>query len=99
MKAATIERGLCALERIADNLEAIRDRAVMDRLRDRYGIGRAEARVGMLLCEGKTRTEIAKTLNVAENTVKNQLNSMFGKTGTKRQAELVLAFIAEGARK
>lgn len=49
----------------------------------------AEYRVAKLLVEGKSPRDIAKCLNVSANTVKSQLASVYGKTGTTRQAELV----------
>jgi DNA-binding CsgD family transcriptional regulator/PAS domain-containing protein len=55
----------------------------------RYGITPAECRLLVLLAQGMTITEAAKTLGVALTTAKTHLAHLFQKTGTQRQAELV----------
>ena len=90
-------RMVIALEQIAGHLKAIRGNTVAERLAARYGISYAEARVGFLLVRGKSRKQIAATLGVSENTIKNQLHSMFAKVGVRRQPQLAVAFLAEGA--
>jgi DNA-binding CsgD family transcriptional regulator len=58
-------------------------------LQQLYGLTRAEARVVTELARGKRLTEVAQTLNVSVNTVRNQLKQAFAKTSTNRQADLV----------
>lgn len=57
----------------------------------RFGLSRAESRVALGLLEGKAPAEIGDDTGVSKNTVKSQLASLFAKTGTRRQAELMLA--------
>ncbi|MGR3465339.1 helix-turn-helix transcriptional regulator [Limimaricola sp.] len=54
-----------------------------------YALTQAEMLVLRLLCEGHAMPEIAARRGVSVNTVRNQLRSLFDKTGTRRQAELV----------
>lgn len=54
-----------------------------------FDLSPAEARVARALIEGKTVAEVAKSFNLAEATVRNQLRMVFIKTGASRQAELV----------
>ena len=49
----------------------------------------AEARLAVLLCGGRTLSDAAQELAVSQETLKTQLASLFQKTGTNRQAELV----------
>ncbi|MGR3590925.1 MAG: helix-turn-helix transcriptional regulator [Limimaricola soesokkakensis] len=49
----------------------------------------AETLVLRRLCEGLSMAEIAAMREVSVNTVRNQIRSLFEKTGTRRQAELV----------
>ena len=53
------------------------------------GISVAELRVLMQLMEGGTRETIAGDLGVAVATVKTHMQSLFEKTGTNRQVDLV----------
>lgn len=54
-----------------------------------YGLSPAECRLAALLLEGYTPAEAADRLMVQVSTVRTQLKSMFWKTGTHRQGELV----------
>jgi DNA-binding CsgD family transcriptional regulator/PAS domain-containing protein len=54
-----------------------------------FGLTSAEKRLAAGLVAGMTLDEIAARNGVAKNTVRNQLRSIFSKTGTNRQAELV----------
>jgi DNA-binding CsgD family transcriptional regulator len=54
-----------------------------------YGLTRAEARVATLLTAACRIDDIAGQLKVSENTVKCHLKSIFSKTGTHRQSEVV----------
>jgi DNA-binding CsgD family transcriptional regulator len=63
--------------------------AIAWRMRQVYGLTPAEARVASLLAVGKNLQEIATVTGVTEPTLRTHLRSIFGKTGTRRQAELV----------
>jgi len=58
-------------------------------LRDVYALTEAEAAVVVGICSGQNIAELAKSRGVSENTIKTQLDAVFAKTGTSRQAELV----------
>ncbi len=49
----------------------------------------AEAKVAAALAKGHSPKKIATSLNLAVSTVRSQLKTIFGKTGAKRQSELV----------
>ena len=55
-----------------------------------FGLTPAEARLAILLARGATTTEVAATQGGSVATVRTQLASIFGKTHTRRQAELVI---------
>ncbi len=54
-----------------------------------YGLTSAEARLALLLLEGKSVSEAADKICVTKDTVRSQLKSIFLKTGTRRQGELI----------
>lgn len=54
-----------------------------------YGLTPAEVRVSCLLLDGKSTEEITEVLGTSKNTLKTQLQSIFGKTGVRRQSELL----------
>ena len=56
---------------------------------DLYGLTDAEIRLVTELLEGCGLTAAAEKLGVSRNTVHSQLSSVFQKTGTKRQSELL----------
>ena len=58
-------------------------------LRTVYGLTKAEACLTASLVQGKTLSDHAKEAGVSRHTVRNQLKSVFDKTGVSRQAELV----------
>jgi DNA-binding CsgD family transcriptional regulator len=58
-------------------------------LQSSYGLTPAEAKLARLLAQGKTIAEAAETNRVTKDTVRSQLKSIFLKTGTRRQGELV----------
>jgi DNA-binding CsgD family transcriptional regulator len=60
-----------------------------DLLEALFDLTPAEAGVASLLVEGKSVDEIAGARGVMGNTIRMQLKSIFAKTGTHRQAELV----------
>ncbi|QDQ28632.1 hypothetical protein FNU76_21005 [Chitinimonas arctica] len=61
----------------------------LDVLAALYGLSPAECRLAALLLEGCTPSEAAERLQVQVSTVRTQLKSMFWKTGTHRQGELM----------
>ena len=64
-----------------------RDRsAVLARL---WGFTASESRLAETLCRGDDLARAAIRLGISRNTARNQLQAMFGKTGTRRQAELM----------
>lgn len=60
-----------------------------DALAALYDLTPAEARVFELVAQGETQAEISKILGTAKSTVKSHVLSIFAKTGTKRQLDLV----------
>lgn len=58
-------------------------------LKTLYGLTPSEARVVCLLLDGKSTKEIADVLGRSKNTLKTQLQSVFAKTGVRRQSELM----------
>jgi len=54
-----------------------------------FGLTRAEAEVAALVVQGRSPAVIAKERGIAPVTVRNQLRTIFAKTGTHRQGELV----------
>jgi DNA-binding CsgD family transcriptional regulator len=58
-------------------------------LRVAFDVTPAEARVASLLIQGVDPSRIADTLQLSKHTVRNELKSMFQKTRTNRQSELV----------
>ena len=67
------------------------------RLRQLYRLTPAESRVAAALAMGKTMEAIAADHGVTEATLRSQLKSIFGKTGTSRQLELVRLALAGAA--
>jgi DNA-binding CsgD family transcriptional regulator/PAS domain-containing protein len=65
------------------------EQATADLIAAAYGLTPAETRVLASLLGGRTLAETAAALGVAPTTAKTHLDSIFGKTGTARQAELV----------
>jgi DNA-binding CsgD family transcriptional regulator len=62
-----------------------------------FGLTKAEARIAVALCRGQTLEDFAREFSVSLNTVRTQLKSVFIKTGTRRQAELVSLLLASPA--
>ena len=65
------------------------------RLRRRFRLSKAEARVATLLSDGLAPRMIADRLNVSIHTVRSQLQAIFSKTDTSRQAELTSLILRE----
>jgi DNA-binding CsgD family transcriptional regulator len=64
-------------------------RPPMSVLSEAFSLSPAEANVASRLGTGSSPQEIADQLQVSRETVRNQIKSIFAKTGTHRQAELV----------
>jgi len=62
-------------------------------LQNRFNLTRAEARIVLRLATGMSLKSCAKALGVGYETVRRHLKSAFLKTGTHRQAELLLIVI------
>ena len=60
-----------------------------DALSTLFGLSRAEARVMSRMGTGATQAQASEELGIAVNTLKAQLRSIYAKTGTTRQADLV----------
>lgn len=78
---------VCAVVFVSDT--APRVRLTHDTLMALFGLTPAECRLAMLLAKGHHPTTIAQMVGVSRNTLKSQLSSIFRKTGTSRQAQLV----------
>jgi DNA-binding CsgD family transcriptional regulator len=68
-----------------------------DLLRTMFGLTPAEARLACRLAEGASLDDVAEALGIVRNTARVQLRSVFAKTGTRRQGELI-ALLARLAR-
>ena len=58
-------------------------------LRQVFGLTGAEATVATALASGREAKEIAHMRGVSLGTLRNQLKTIYAKTGARRQAELV----------
>jgi DNA-binding CsgD family transcriptional regulator len=63
-------------------------------VRELYGLTTAEARLALLLLGGQGLAEAATALGITRNTAHSQLSSIFRKTHTASQAELVRVLLA-----
>ena len=69
----------------------------VDLVRRLFALSDAEAELSVALCCGKTLDDVATERGTSINTIKSQLKSIFLKTGTKRQSELVSLLLASPA--
>ncbi len=60
-----------------------------DTLRTLFRLTPAEVKLATVLLEGKSLSEAANLNQVGRETVRSQLKSIFIKTGTRRQSELI----------
>lgn len=68
-----------------------------DTVRQLFGLSQREAEVAAALCSGRTLDELAAERGTSIHTVRTQLKSVFAKTGTSRQADLVSLLLASPA--
>lgn len=61
------------------------------------GLSKAEAQLAVALCSGKTLDDTARERGTSIHTIRSQLKSIFNKTGTKRQCELVSLLLSSPA--
>ena len=66
------------------------------RLRAEFGLTKAEARLALRLAEGASLARAAEAFDVKLTTIRSQLQQVFAKTGTSRQAELVALLLSRG---
>jgi DNA-binding CsgD family transcriptional regulator len=65
----------------------------IDRLRCHFDLTPAEARLALLLVAGETLRAAAVKLSITYETARTSLKNIFRKTGTCRQAELVIVIL------
>ncbi len=58
-------------------------------LRQAFGLTPSEAKIALYLADGKSLEEAAQEMTIAHETTRSHLKSIFRKTGTHRQGELV----------
>jgi DNA-binding CsgD family transcriptional regulator len=58
-------------------------------LRQAFGLTRSEAKIALYLADGKSLEQAAQGMEIAHETTRSHLKSIFRKTGTHRQGELV----------
>ena len=68
----------------------------MVRLRAEFGLSKAEARLASYLADGASLPSMARAFDVKLTTIRSQLQQVFSKTGTSRQAELVAFLLSRG---
>ncbi len=66
-------------------------------LQDLFGLTPMEATIGAKLAEGAALERIAASMGISLSTVRTHLKSLFAKTGTARQAELVALILRSAA--
>jgi DNA-binding CsgD family transcriptional regulator/PAS domain-containing protein len=66
-----------------------RVRPMQETMQILFGLTPAECRLAALMTDGRSPTEIAQMLKLSRNTLKSQLASIYGKTATSRQSQLV----------
>jgi DNA-binding CsgD family transcriptional regulator/PAS domain-containing protein len=66
-----------------------RMRPSQDVLRALFGLTPAECGVALLIADGNSPREIAQTLGVSANTLKSHIASIYAKTNTSRQSQLL----------
>jgi DNA-binding CsgD family transcriptional regulator len=64
-----------------------------DLLHCHFGLTPSEARLALNLVTGETLRSAAAELHISYETARTQLKSILSKTGTRRQAELVVVIV------
>jgi DNA-binding CsgD family transcriptional regulator len=64
------------------------------RLQIVFGLTPSEARLAGYLLRGKSLAEISRHLLLSRETLKSQLSSLFKKTKTRRQGELIALLVS-----
>jgi DNA-binding CsgD family transcriptional regulator len=72
----------------------LRTTAYTSRLQAMFGLTQAETRLAESMLRGKNLTEIGEELGVSRETLKSQLRSLFVKTDTHRQGELIALLLS-----
>ena len=70
----------------------------IDLLKCHFGLTPAEARLALHLVAGETIRSAAVKLSISYETARTSLKNIFRKTGTCRQAELVIVILAAPRR-
>jgi DNA-binding CsgD family transcriptional regulator len=70
----------------------------IDLLQHHFGLAPAEARLAVHLVAGETLRSAAVKLSISYETARTCLKRIFNKTGTCRQAELVIVILAAPRR-
>jgi DNA-binding CsgD family transcriptional regulator len=83
----------CHKDAPAPDLDALPEAA---RLRAEFGLTKAEARLALCLARGWSLATAAEAFDVKLTTVRSQLQQVFSKTGTSRQAEFVAMLLSRG---
>jgi DNA-binding CsgD family transcriptional regulator len=68
--------------------------AIARRLQQLYRLTPAEGRIAAMLAMGESVEQIARAKGVSDATLRTQLRSIFAKTGTRRQADIVRLALA-----
>jgi DNA-binding CsgD family transcriptional regulator len=69
----------------------------VDVVRTLFGLSEAEAQLAVALSSGKTLDDAAHERGTSIHTIRTQLKSVFNKTGTKRQSDLVSLLLSSPA--
>jgi len=69
--------------------------AAMSRL---YKLSNAEKKLVLALSDGSYLSEAAEKLGITRNTARNQIQSVYDKTGTRRQQELLVRLLGLAGR-
>jgi DNA-binding CsgD family transcriptional regulator len=69
------------------------DKVNMDEIYDKHGISQRERDIAGLLMQGKSNKEIADSLYIAPNTVKNHIHSLFRKLQVRSRFQLMNFFL------
>jgi len=71
----------------------VMDKVNLDEIYDKHGISQREREIAGLLMQGKSNKEIANSLYIAPNTVKNHIHSLFQKLQVRSRFQLMNFFL------